>query len=403
MASSAHDEPVADASGVKDDNESWSGQSSLSFSNSDDQSGDDSDDQSGDVLDSQQGASGGQRDHKVPCRFYNDKGCQKGNSCPNLHVCKFSWKGSCRNGHSCRLKHIVDSDSDDLGAGGRGRGRRRNPEERTRRIERRPRRRSPSSESDLEEDGLQGPYRWQLDCGHGWKDIANDHILEAQYSRPCTKGINLYNTAKGVISIDFKNIRVLNKTNLRVRRRGSQQTKWLWHYRGDNRWYQYGEKDSKGNQHTVNSSVLETEYQKNKNGSHQFSVGSDTYEIRFKDMCQKKLPTGHKRKITRRPLYESPQSHGALTPGLRAMRIARPPRDPRWQFRGKSSQWYDFKNRVGTDTECSITSADIEAAYQQNPQGTMTFIVSGQPYKIDFSNMTQTNMTTNMTRKIQRV
>lgn len=45
-----------------------------------------------------------------------------------------------------------------------------------------------------------------------------------------------------VISIDFKNIRVLNKTNLRVRRRGSQQTKWLWHYRGDNRWYQYGEK-----------------------------------------------------------------------------------------------------------------------------------------------------------------
>ena len=82
---------------------------------------------------------------QVPCRFYNDKGCQKGNSCPNLHVCKFSWKGSCRNGHSCRLKHIVDSDSDDLGAGGRGRGRRRNPEERTRRIERRPRRRSPSS------------------------------------------------------------------------------------------------------------------------------------------------------------------------------------------------------------------------------------------------------------------
>ena len=56
---------MADASGVKDDNESWSGQSSLSFSNSDDQSGDDSDDQSGDVLDSQQGASGGQRDHKV--------------------------------------------------------------------------------------------------------------------------------------------------------------------------------------------------------------------------------------------------------------------------------------------------------------------------------------------------
>lgn len=45
------------------------------------------------------------------------------------------------------------------------------------------------------EDGE--PYRWQLDCGRGWKSIENDHILEAHYSRPGTKGINLYNTPNG--------------------------------------------------------------------------------------------------------------------------------------------------------------------------------------------------------------
>ncbi|XP_076131333.1 uncharacterized protein LOC143112846 [Alosa pseudoharengus] len=396
MASSADDE--LSTSVLKDDAES-SDQSSLSFSDSDDQLGDDSD--------SEQGASRGQRPEarSEPCKFYNSRGgCRNGSRCPDQHVCKNSWDGFCRDGHRCRLRHIADSDPEDSGAGGRGgrggsggSGGRRNPGGMTRGNEKRPRRRSPSSESDLEDDE---PYRWQLDCGRGWKDIANDHILEAQYSRPCTKGINIYNTTYGVISIDFKHMRVRKKSNMRVRRRGSQQTKWLWYYRGKKQWHQYGEKDSKGKQSSVKSSVLEAEYQKNKKGSHQFTVGSDTYEIRFKDMCQINPSSGHKRKISRRPLFESSQSRGraGLTQGMRRMNLSSSPRG-QWQFRGRGNNWHDFKNRV----ECSVTSADIEAQYQENPQGRMTFIVSGQPYELDFSAMTQTNKTTNKTRRIQRI
>lgn len=37
-------------------------------------------------------------------------------------------------------------------------------------------------------------------------------------------------------------MRVLKKRKIRVRRLGSQQTKWLWYYKGRKRWYQYGEK-----------------------------------------------------------------------------------------------------------------------------------------------------------------
>ena len=44
---------------------------------------------------------------------------------------------------------------------------------------------------------ISGPYKWQLEDGHGWKDIANDHILEGQYSQPNIKGINIYNTPYG--------------------------------------------------------------------------------------------------------------------------------------------------------------------------------------------------------------
>lgn len=44
------------------------------------------------------------------------------------------------------------------------------------------------------------------------------------------------------ISIDFTKMRVLKKRKIKVRRKGSKQTEWLWYYRGDHGWYQYGEK-----------------------------------------------------------------------------------------------------------------------------------------------------------------
>lgn len=39
----------------------------------------------------------------------------------------------------------------------------------------------------------------------------------------------------------------------------------------------------------------------------------------------------------------------------------------------------------GNSAECSVSSDDIEQKYQQNPQGSMTFKVKGQPYKLDFT------------------
>ncbi|KAI7789495.1 hypothetical protein IRJ41_002661, partial [Triplophysa rosa] len=110
------------------------------------------------------------------------------------HICKYYVNDSCRYGAGCRLNHNPKSHAS------------RGPNEHRERK---------SYDSD-EDDGR--PYRWQLDLGDGWEDIANDHILEAQYSRPNTKGIRIYNTRAGI------------------------ETEWLWYYRGDHGWYQYGEK-----------------------------------------------------------------------------------------------------------------------------------------------------------------
>lgn len=40
-------------------------------------------------------------------------------------------------------------------------------------------------------------YQWQLDDGNTWMDLEHDHVIEAQYSLPHTKGMKIYNTPYG--------------------------------------------------------------------------------------------------------------------------------------------------------------------------------------------------------------
>ncbi|XP_051544634.1 protein mono-ADP-ribosyltransferase PARP12-like [Myxocyprinus asiaticus] len=320
------------------------------------------------------------------CKSYNHGRCHYGDKCWNLHICLHYAKGNCHYGAGCRLNHITSSSSSPRQSelpGRKNHGRRRR------------RSRSPSP---VENDGdNERPYRWQLDIGRGWEDVAHDYILEAQYSRPNTKGIKIYNTSAGAISIDFTKMRVLKKTNIRVRRKGSEQTEWLWWYQGDQGWYRYGEKGSKGKASPLQSSKLEQEYQKNRKGSVQFSVDSTNYEVNFRGMSQKNLSTGHSRRVRRRPKYE-PQSGVELS--LKFKNLMTPPnKAPIWQFEGKSGgNWHTFKNSGG----CSVSSADIERCYKQQ-QKTMTFSVNGDTYILDFSRMNQVNQRTNAKRKIQRV
>uniref|UniRef100_A0A4W5QT31 Si:ch211-244b2.4 n=1 Tax=Hucho hucho TaxID=62062 RepID=A0A4W5QT31_9TELE len=240
-----------------------------------------------------------------------------------------------------------------------------------------------------------GPYKWQLEDGHGWKDIANDHILEAQYSQPNTKGINIYNTPYGEVSIDFKAMRVRGKKNLRVRRLDGQQTEWIWFYSTSKGWTKYGEKDAKGNPGPIQSSEIEKKFQLNRNGSLTFNIGSDTFEIRFRQMRQ--VSDKRKRKVVRRPKYQPPQSGnliGRVTSAFQKVKMspAGQSESPEWHFGGKSGRWHTFKD-----------SADIEDQYQKDSNGSMSFTVNGQTYKLDFSAMKQTNQSTRVTRNIRRV
>ncbi|XP_016343361.1 poly [ADP-ribose] polymerase 12 isoform X1 [Sinocyclocheilus anshuiensis] len=308
------------------------------------------------------------------CMNYNRGHCRYGDKCRNEHICNDFLKDSCKFGAGCRLNHNVQSSSSRQGG-----------------------RRSIPSSAEIETDEeFDGPYKWQLNIGKGWKNISNDHILEAQYSLPNIKGIKIYNTQAGVISIDFTKMRVLQKTNIKVRRMSANDTEWLWYYRGDHCWYQYGEK---GKASPIQSSKLEKKYQNNRRGSVKFTVDSTQYEISFKEMLQRNLPTGRKRRVRRRPKYE-PSPNGGLrgiTSQLKNMFSPSTNKTPEWQFKGKN-QWYTFNNTGG----CSVSSADIERCYQQN-QTTMNFTVSSDSYTLDFAKMSQVNQKTKAERKVRRV
>lgn len=137
-------------------------------------------------------------------------------------------------------------------------------------------------------------------------NIDNDHVIEINYSLPHTKGIKIYNTPYGVVSIDFKRMRVLNK-DLMVRRLDDGRSKWIWYCMLSSMWQNYGTTDAKGNR-TPPSEAIEDSFQRKPSGSFTFSIGSETYEIHFRDM--KQVGKKRKRTVCRRPVYR-PKQQGA--------------------------------------------------------------------------------------------
>uniref|UniRef100_UPI00398F3A7D protein mono-ADP-ribosyltransferase PARP12-like n=1 Tax=Pristiophorus japonicus TaxID=55135 RepID=UPI00398F3A7D len=305
-----------------------------------------------------------------PCKYYNQGHC-KDRNCTYLHVCQYYLKGFCKYGSSCRLSHRNISAT-----------------------------RCSSSPRRTKRQAAQKCYQWQLKDSRGWSDIKSDYIIEAQYSLPWVKGIKLYNSRYGIISIDFNKMEVRGK-DLQVQRKtfasSPNDDQWLWYYRCKFKWKLFSTKGS-----TIRSAEIERKYQQKTHQSMQITLNHKSYKISFRDMMQINVVTGTKRRLKRRPKYRRtrkgigclPESMGHLTLSAQSQRS-------KWQFSGSHGNWNDFDQQCGT--ACSVTSADIESQYRENRCGCMMFYVNNSKYRLDFSAMTQTNLSTRVTRSVRRV
>ncbi|XP_003221433.1 protein mono-ADP-ribosyltransferase PARP11 isoform X2 [Anolis carolinensis] len=71
-----------------------------------------------------------------------------------------------------------------------------------------------------------------------------------------------------------------------------------------------------------------------------------------------------------------------------------------WFYLAECGKWHMFE--INSNTQCSLSSEDIEREFRLNPQGCISFATTKFNYVLDFSGMKQTNQTTGKQRPIKR-
>ncbi|KAL7882849.1 hypothetical protein SRHO_G00005070 [Serrasalmus rhombeus] len=238
----------------------------------------------------------------------------------------------------------------------------------------------------------------------------NSHDLEQQYnSNP--RGSFQFKVGSTAYKLDFSAMTQTNLSTLmtrKVRRRpkfnsvvsansssvalasSSLSTLFLnpptavtWEFIGDEGvWTEYQKPGS-----SLDSMDIEKQYQLNPQGQLNFTAGRYTYTLYFSGMYQISNTFGTKRHVRR--TSGNQHSNSALS-------------QAHWQFKDMDGRWKDYV-KGSSRGRCTVSSQDIEAQYQQNSTGTMSFSAGKFNYQLDFSAMVQTNLSTYTRRPVRRL
>uniref|UniRef100_A0A3B4ERC8 WWE domain-containing protein n=1 Tax=Pygocentrus nattereri TaxID=42514 RepID=A0A3B4ERC8_PYGNA len=156
-----------------------------------------------------------------------------------------------------------------------------------------------------------------------------------------------------------------------------------WEFIGDEGvWMEYQKPGS-----SLDSMDIEKQYQLNPQGQLNFTAGRYTYTLYFSGMYQISNTFGTKRHVRR--TSGNQHNNSALS-------------QAHWQFKDMDGRWKDYV-KGSNRGRCTVSSQDIEAQYQQNSTGTMSFSTGKFNYQLDFSAMVQTNLSTSTRRPVRRL
>ncbi|KAM4676574.1 protein mono-ADP-ribosyltransferase PARP12-like [Discoglossus pictus] len=150
------------------------------------------------------------------------------------------------------------------------------------------------------------PYRWQVQDSSHWKDMENMESIEDAY---CNVNKTIWTMNMNFDTMTYKSQKVRRLSTPSSATKPPYYiltTDWLWYWMDEfNRWIEYGKENKMRQAADLCSADLEKTYQSDKAATLQFKAGTETYELRLKDMVQRNLKHGTERKVIRRPRFVS--------------------------------------------------------------------------------------------------
>ncbi|KAI7791592.1 hypothetical protein IRJ41_000402, partial [Triplophysa rosa] len=180
----------------------------------------------------------------------------------------------------------------------------------------------------------------------------------------------------------FNSIVTVNSSSLSVTPTNSS-TECIWEFMGDEGiWTEYQKPGC-----SLDSPEVERLYQLNPQSQVSFTAGRQIYTLDFSGMHQVNKKYGTKRHV-RRIACEAQQTNSQFSQAC-------------WQFKDMDGNWKNY-SKGGSRGHCSVSSQDIEAQYQLDTVK-MSFRAGRFNYELNFSDMTQTNLSTNTRRSVRRI
>ncbi|XP_061085361.1 protein mono-ADP-ribosyltransferase PARP12-like isoform X2 [Conger conger] len=177
------------------------------------------------------------------------------------------------------------------------------------------------------------PYKWEVKVDFGWSALQDNEQLEEDFcdpSKECSRGfpVQFQTMTRGPAQV-----RRLSTVSSVVQPTFVLTTTWAWYWQDEHgRWVQYSSSAGGHSASSISSEVLEDQYQKDSAAVVQFTAGSQTYQISFRDMVQRNLRYGTARDVRRRPVFVSPAE-------VRVARTRRAPSLPTSNFQALPSHW----------------------------------------------------------------
>ncbi|KAA0721156.1 hypothetical protein E1301_Tti020652 [Triplophysa tibetana] len=138
---------------------------------------------------------------------------------------------------------------------------------------------------------------------------------------------------------------------------------------------------------SLDSQEVERLYQLNPQSQVSFTAGRQSYILDFSGMHQVNMKYGTKRHV-RRIAGEAQETNSQFSQAC-------------WQFKDMDGHWKNY-SKGGSRGHSSVSSQDIEAQYQEHAVK-ISFRAGRFNYELNFSDMTQTNLSTNTIRSVRRI